>query len=155
MNEKRGKRAAQIAAVILCFALLAGLPFAAQAIKDRMQPDIDWNDNLWDTPEYDFADDTVWVVLTREVSDYHGLSQERLYELFGFLDYESIRDHSAYENPSQELIEHFESIDFKNIISIKLKTKSKRNVLDVVEQLSALNYVDSAEPDYYSYPCDD
>lgn len=100
------------------------------------------------TLDDDFADDCVLVVLKQNVSNFLGLAQSKLQKLFHLLDFSYFNDLFSFPNPSADLVEHFNTVGYNQIIQIGLRNKSKKNVLNTVKLLEKLDFVKSAEPNY-------
>ena len=102
------------------------------------------------TLEDDFADDCVMIVLNKEYthkridftpSHFPGV------EISGI---ESLMSLSKPSNPISEDLDkkRVANENFREIIKIELKEKSKQNVLDAIKKLEKLPFVRSAEPNY-------
>lgn len=118
------------------------------------------------TIDQDFAGDCVLVVMDKNISDVN-----KVYEpgFFGDIPIKSILDltavddstvniefsraegdmRSADEIIAEKVSERKKEEDFRQILSVRLPTDSKQNVLDVISKLEKIDGVRSAEPNYY------
>ena len=131
----------KIISIMLTTCLLFGaLPFQVLSMEELPE----------DTqPKREFDPRYVLVVLKREYSRVNA-PVEHLFEGMGFKE---IRDTWAMPDKDEEWIREYEaSVEFHQIISLTLEEPGESNVWAAVEQLSQLEYVLAAEPDYYYYP---
>ena len=97
------------------------------------------------TLEDNFADDCVLVVIDAEHSE---INKEFRLEDFPGVDITEIRDLSyitgdPYSNP------YLNTVGFKQILKLTLKNSGKEEVLEQIKNLERLDFIYSAEPDYY------
>ena len=101
------------------------------------------------TLDDDFADDCVLVVLKQNVSNYRGIAQEELEAMFSMYEFAYVKDIFSFPDASEELAEHLETVGFNQIVELGLVEPSKQNVLNMIKALEALDFVKSAEPNYF------
>lgn len=103
------------------------------------------------TIDDDFVPGSVIVVLDKQISDYNGLSEKFYSRLFRGIEYTNIEDLTDYGDAvknNNKLKNHFEQIDFRQILSVEIPGSSKQQVLDTIKLLEKIDGVVSAEPNY-------
>ncbi len=125
-------------AVLLFISLTAAnkASYAEEMGQAEMQDKITCHATIDD----DFADDSVLVVLDSEISK---INKVHTADFFNGVDLERIEDLTARKNYFE-----YEENEFKQILQIYLKDKSKENVLKAISKIEKLDGVYSAEPNY-------
>lgn len=126
---------------------------AREAIAERSEQDQGQPEKIYcnATLDDDFRPGSVQVVLDEEISDYNGLSDSFFETFFRDIEYTAIEDMCNYSDAVKNndmLKKHFESIDFRQVISLKIPGKTKQDVLDTIKQLEEIDGVYCAEPNY-------
>ncbi len=100
------------------------------------------------TLEDEFAEDSVIVVLNKNSSD---INRKLDTTDFSEIECADVKELSAVKgDPSSK--EYLNTEDFQQILQIKLKEPSKKNVLETIKKLETLDEVESAEPNYLFAP---
>lgn len=114
------------------------LPFRSALIANAMNDDSYSNSIL----EEDFQDDNVIVVLDSSISAVNKVHNPKF---FNCIEIDYINDLTANSQVNQ-------NSEFRQILQIYLKIKSKANVLKAVSSLNRMDCVISAEPNYLFQP---
>lgn len=124
--------------------LISILPVSAEPLNDT-----DTNECLENkkflctaTLEDDFADDSVIVVINKDRSE---LNNKFQISDFGEEVFNEIIDLSAVDGDLNGK-EYLNSKDFRKILKLKLKKKGKEEVLNAIEALEKIEWIESAEP---------
>ena len=114
------------------------------------------------TLDDDFADDTVTFVINKELSksdpeftpdDFKNIEIaeiRRITSAIGDLTSPSATPEEAERK--KKILELTNLEEFRHIYTIKLKNPSKRNVLKAIRELEKIDFIESADPNYYGYP---
>lgn len=114
------------------------------------------------TADGDFEDNTVSIVITRQYTErgitfspehFPTVQITKLESLTYPIDLYFSGGFDTLPAEQQSSILKLTNLEeFQQILSITLKEPGKDNVLKAVKELEKLNFVKSAEPDYYDYP---
>ncbi|MCH5164253.1 MAG: S8 family serine peptidase [Clostridiales bacterium] len=103
------------------------------------------------TIEDDFADDSVMVIMDKNVG---GLNVKHENKLFGNLKNIQVKD-LTYLPGDIDSYEYLDKENFRQILKITLPNKSKENVLKVIGQLENVDGIKYVGPAYYDTPLAD
>lgn len=139
---KTKKLIVSMCGILLAVLLFISLTAANKASYAEETGQTETQDNIIceATIEDDFADDSVLVVLDSEISK---INKVHTADFFNGVDIERIEDLTARKNNFE-----YEENEFKQILQIHLKSKSKENVLKSISKIEKLDGVYSAEPNY-------
>lgn len=101
------------------------------------------------TLDDDFADDCVIVVINKSYSEMVNTLSVTQFENIDVKNITRLTEDASVEENSLDLTN---TENIRHIIKIDLKTAGKANVLEAIKELEKLEFVESAEPDYYFYP---
>jgi len=151
----------------LCCLLAVSMAFAQMVSAGDLQPDketVAVNEKVYcsATLEDDFLDDSVIVVINKEVSNQKQQFTVADFELSTVSEVKNLTgDVTGYDTQNAQVL--FKSLNadsvieqegHKDIVVLELETKGKQNVLDTIKQLEELDFVESAEPNYLFSPDD-
>ncbi|MDR1565001.1 MAG: S8 family serine peptidase [Oscillospiraceae bacterium] len=68
---------------------------------------------------------------------------------FGNANIISVRDITKLDTAKLDITEYLKNVSFRQILQLKLKTTGKQKVLDAIDAIKELDFVLSAEPNYY------
>ncbi len=91
------------------------------------------------TLEQNFSEDEILIVLNKEASRDLDINIS-----FSGIEYEQFEDLTSSYNTTEEISE-----DFRRIYKITLTNFNKKKVLDTIKELEKIEYIYSAEPNYY------
>lgn len=97
----------------------------------------------------EFAEDKVLVVLDRSISRIYGLATTFLDKLFSKINYSEIEDLTKFSEINKQTEEYYSSHSFNQILSIKLLTQTRENVIRTVKILQNIPGIKYVAPDYY------
>lgn len=151
----------------LCCLLAVSLAFAQMVSAGDLQPDketVAVSEKVYcsATLEDDFLDDSVIVVINKEVSNQKQQFTVADFELSTVSEVKNLTgDVTGYDTQDSQVLSKSFSADsvieqegHKDIVVLELETKGKQNVLDTIKQLEELDFVESAEPNYLFSPDD-
>ena len=93
----------------------------------------------------EYADDCVLVTMDKSISEINKVYDK---SFFGDIELNSIED-LTYQNGNIEDRKYFNYNEFRQILKLTLKEKSKENVLNTIEKIEGIEGVLSVEPNYY------
>ena len=139
---KTKKLIVSMCGILLAVLLFISLTAANRASYAEEMGQVETQDKItcMATINDNFADDSVLVVLDSEISK---INKVHTADFFKGVDIERIEDLTARKNNFE-----YEENEFKQILQIYLKDKSKENVLKAISKIEKLDGVYSAEPNY-------